>query len=92
MTRKILLEDIFKNFCPYQNCIHNYNNRCDYGDHVSAYTSYKPMDNFAECNGFKLKYGYCECGNKLSEITERLPYGDTYIPHTYFKCLNCEGK
>lgn len=91
VNKNISLEDIFKNHCDYIQCVHNYNGECDYGDHVSRYLTYQKGDKFATCNGFELKYGYCECGKKLTEVTQRLPYGDTHIPHTYFKCLDCEG-
>ena len=68
----------------------NYKGECDYGDCISEYMTYSKGDDFATCNEFKVKEGYCEeCGAKLQEYQEMHPYDDTYVTETLYGCPIC---
>lgn len=89
MNRKIPLEDVFECLCEYDECSYNYKGECDYGDCVTEYMTYSMGDDFATCNVFKVKEGFCECGCVLTKYVDMLPYGDTYVPYEYYECDNC---
>lgn len=89
MSKKILLEDVFNGYCEHNQCIHNYADTCEYGDYISEYMMYNKGDDFATCNGFAVKEGFCECGNILTKHVDMLPYGDTYVPYEYYECDRC---
>lgn len=90
MNKKIPLEDVFENYCEYTHCIYNYDESCDYDDHISEYMTYKKGNSFVTCNAFKTKEGYCDCGYELIEYIERHPYGNTYAEEYLLMCPNCD--
>lgn len=90
MNKRIPLIDVFEGYCEHIQCVHNYKGECDYGDCISEYMTYNKGDDFATCNEFKVKEGYCKrCGNKLTKYIDMLPYGDTYVPYEHYECDNC---
>lgn len=93
MSKKILLEDVFNGYCEHIQCEYNYKESCDYGSCINEYMEYKKGNDFAICNGFKVKNGYCEdCGSELTKFTDMLPYGDTHVPYVYYECNNCDQR
>ena len=91
MSKKVPLTDVFDGYCEYTQCIHNFQETCDYGGYINEYMEYKKGNDFATCNGFKVKEGYCEeCGSKLKEHVERHPYGDTVAIEMLYECPNCD--
>ena len=88
MSKKIILIDVFDGYCEYEQCIYNDNKQCFIKEHISEYMVYRE-GNYATCNGFTIKEGYCEeCGKQLIKAMDKYPYGDTFAEYKYFICPN----
>ena len=92
MERQVSLEDVFERGCEYIECRYNDDNYCDHDD-ILEFMTYSKGDDFATCNVFRAKEGFCsECGYRMIKGIDHYPYGDRTISQEYLQCPNCDWK
>lgn len=99
------LFDYISGTCPYRGCDHNVDsglcsaNNIEHLDYIARMIDYSLnkntgvlKNNDIVCKQIQVRDGYCEFdGEKLIEIHENHPYGNTSATEIFYECPKCNG-